>query len=560
MSQELFDKAIKKSLENLDIAFNADHWQQMEMLLHNLPIGDEGAIDAHFDAMIKDKINHTDTSVNYSAWAGIEAGLLKAEAVDIEFDAAIADKIITPTAFAVPNWDNVADALDVADAADADFDKEIYTSLQNLQASPPPNYWQRLVNRLNTDFALREKLYRYKLIEATLMILLLLNFYQYLPTNHVFVPSSAKQYQYPVEENIEQPTAPVNQEVLDKADDRPTKVTPKTNNVNSTPKLPLIAKNIVENKERQNSQLVSQAVASSEKIHRNYFGSTPISILPIVMEQRSGLSISVSEMNQHLTLYTETGNSIINTVPSLRPNFVESQYITPLGCKDCQYTKIPARLRLGLVANLASTNAYVSGGDILDINAFSEKGFGYGIGGSLGFKYGKWEIETGLMYAAKQYDPNIVDTPKPNAKRTHFQTIYLQTLHIPVNLRYNYAVLGKGKWHLYAQTGAALNVVLRAEYDLAEVSSISRSKVNDVTTSRINQIDFNTGLLGGDGFKNNRFLSISMGAGVERYISPRWSVFVQPDFNLHFSGNSIGPTQDRINTLAISFGARKSLY
>ena len=278
------------------------------------------------------------------------------------------------------------------------------------------------------------------------------------------------------------------------------------------------------------------------------------------MEQRSGLSISVSEMNQHLTLHTETGNSIINTVPSLRPNFVESQYITPLGCKDCKYTKIPARLRLGLVANFASTNAYVSGGDLLDINAFSEKGFGYGIGGSLGFKYGKWEIETGLMYAAKQYDPNIVDTPKPNAKRTHFQTIHLQALHIPVNLRYNYAVLGKGKWHLYAQTGAALNVILRAEYDLAEVSSISRSKVNDVTTTRISQIDFNNGLLGGDGFQNNHFLSISMGAGVERYISSRWSIFIQPDFHFHFSGNSIGTTEDRINTLSVSFGARKSLY
>ena len=164
------------------------------------------------------------------------------------------------------------------------------------------------------------------------------------------------------------------------------------------------------------------------------------------------------------------------------------------------------------------------------------------------------------MYAAKQYDPNIVDTPIPNAKRTHFQTVHLQTLHVPVNLRFNYAVLGKGKWHLYAQTGAALNVILRAEYDLAEVGAISRSKVNEVTTSRINQIDFNNGLLGGDGFKDNRFLSISMGAGAERYITPRWSVFLQPDFNFHFSGNRVGTTEDRINTLSISFGARKSLY
>ncbi len=561
MSQQPFDKAIKQSLENMEIAFNADHWQQMEMLLHNLPVGDEGAIDAHFDAIIKDKIAQPDLPLNHSAWAGIEAGLIKAEALDVEFDAVVTDKITQPTISPLSNWDSIADALDIAEAADADFDKEIYTSLQNLQASPPLNYWQRLANKLNVDSALREKLYRYKLIEATLMILLLLNCYQHLPSNYIFVPTSTVQ-QAPVKQ---QTTTPVDQKTLNRKENSPTNnIVPNTNNVNQTKianktKRPLIAKTDTEHQAVNAIELINQALASTE-IYRNHSLTEPVSILPLIMEQRSDLSISVSEMNQHLTLHTETGNSIIHTVPSLRPNFVESQYITPLGCKDCKYTKIPARLRLGLVANLASTNAYVSGGDILDINAFSEKGFGYGIGGSLGFKYGKWEIETGLMYAAKQYDPNIVDTPKPNAKRTHFQTVHLQALHIPVNLRYNYAVLGKGKWHLYAQTGAAFNVILRAEYDLAEVSSISRSKVNDVTTTRISQIDFNNGLLGGGGFKNNHFLSISMGAGVERYISSRWSVFAQPDFHFHFSGNSIGTTEDRINTLSISFGARKSLY
>lgn len=558
MSQQPFDKAIKQSLENMEIAFNADHWQQMEMLLHNLPIGDEGAIDAHFDAIVKDKIVQPDLPLNHSAWAGIEAGLVKAEALDAEFDAVVTDKITQPTTFPLSNWDSIADALDIAEAADADFDKKIYASLQNLQASPPPNYWQRLVNRLNADFALREKLYRYKLIEATLMILLLLNCYQHLPSNYIFVPTSTEQAT-----PIQQVTNPVDQKTLNGKAPSPTKIAPNTNKVNPTkvaqPKRPLIAKTVTAQQEVNTTPLISQGLTSMD-IYRNYSLTQPVSVLPLVMEQRSGLSISVSEMNQHLTLHTETGNSIINTVPSLRPNFVESQYITPLGCKDCKYTKVPARLRLGLVANVASTNAYVSGGDILDINAFSEKGFGYGIGGSLGFKYGKWEVETGLMYAAKQYDPNIVDTPKPNAKRTHFQTVHLQALHIPVNLRYNYAVLGKGRWHLYVQPGAALNVILRAEYDLAEVSSISRSKVNDVTTTRISQIDFNNGLLGGGGFKNNRFLSISMGAGVERYISPKWSIFAQPDFHFHFSGNSIGTTEDRINTLSISFGARKSLY
>lgn len=242
MSHQPFDKTIKQSLENMEIAFNADHWQQMEMLLHNLPIGDEGAIDAHFDAIIKDKIVQPNLPLNHSAWAGIEAGLIKAEALDVEFDAAVTDKITQPTTFPLSNWDSIADALDIAETVDADFDKEIYSSLQNLQASPPPNYWQRLVNKLNADFALREKLYRYKLIEATLMILLLLNCYQHLPSHYIFVPTSTVQ-----EAPLEQATTPVNQKTLNEKAPLPTNIVPKVNQtkVANEPKQPLIALSLI---------------------------------------------------------------------------------------------------------------------------------------------------------------------------------------------------------------------------------------------------------------------------------------------------------------------------
>ena len=318
MSQQPFDKAIRQSLENIEIAFNADHWQQMEMLLHNLPVGDEGAIDAHFDAIIKDKISHPSTPSNLSsAWVGIEAGLVKAEAVDAEFDATIIDKIKQPIALPASNWEHIANALDSAEAADVAFDKEIYTSLHNLQASPPPNYWQRLVNKLNADFALREKLYRYKLIEATLMILLLLNFYQYLPSNHAFVPSSAM-------EQANQSIIPSGQKILEKAVGSPVNIASKVNTTNrtkakSTAKQPSIAKTATTKNDNsiENSSLTILAETNTTvNIYRNYSLTPPITKLPAAIEKRSSLAISVGEMNQHLTLHTETGNFIIQTVPS----------------------------------------------------------------------------------------------------------------------------------------------------------------------------------------------------------------------------------------------------
>jgi len=559
MEQQPFDKAVKDSLENLEVAYNEQHWAQMEMLLHNLPVGEAGDIDAHFDGIIKDKIGNIKASDEALGWAGIAASLGQAEAVDAQFDRVFSNKLANLKGSTTPNWSTIEKALDGAEITDLQFDAQVAAKLQNIYPSYQPSHWQKLVATLNANFTIREYLYRYKLIEATLMILLLLNIYQYLPTNFTFIPQESLNQEIFEQQPVEELSVPI-----------PTTIIPNkpVKQVNPAKEPVITEKSIAgtASKDTDTNSIIASSINADNVIAidnvpaRNYalLNNLPRSNSSSI-GQKSSLTISVSEMNQHLTAYTETGNSIIKTVPSLRPNFVESQYITPLGCKDCKYHKIPARLRLGLVANLAITNAYVTGGDILDVNAFADTGFGYGSGFTLGFKYNRWELETGFLYAAKQYDPNIVDSPKANEKRTHFQTVHLQTLNIPAILRYNYAVLGKGKWHLYAQGGPVLNVILRAEYDLAEVSSISRSKVNDITTSRISQIDFNNGLLAGDGLKANRYLSISMGAGAERYITPSWSIFVQPNFHFHFSGNRIGPTEDRINTLNLSFGARKSL-
>ena len=574
MEQQPFDKMIKDSLENLEVPYNAAHWEQMELLLHNLPVGEGGAIDAHFDALIKNKIGNIEASNSALGWAGIAAGLSEAEAIDAQFDNIFSEKLANIKETPAPNWDGLEKALEVGTKADLQFDAQVAVKLQNISSSYQPSSWEKLLTTLNANFAIRERLYRYKLIEATLMILLLLNIYQYLPTPTSFTAQENIQQKIFEQPSIDEVVVPTTIPTPIEATKIPTKQINQDKQENNAEKPTLKEKSVVaviSNEDEQlsstivNTEVPAAAATTNNNTEenittRNYTITRNLSPLnSSSIGQKTGLTISVGEMNQHLTAHTETGNTLIKVVPSLRPNFVESQYITPLGCKDCKYTKIPARLRIGLIANLAIDNAYVSGGEILDINAFSEQGFGYGSGFSLGFKSGRWEVETGLIYAAKKYDPNIVDVPKANEKRTHFQTVHLQTVNIPATLRYNYAIFGKGKWHLYSQLGAALNVVLRAEYDLAEISAISRSSVNDITTSRISQIDFNNGVLAGGGLKSNRYLSLKMGAGAERYISPSWSIFVQPDFHFHFSGNRIGPTEDRINTLNLSFGARKSL-
>ena len=104
MEPQPLDKAVKKSLEKLEIPFNADHWNQLEGMLNNLPVGDETAIDALFDAQIKHKIGAIETPLNTAAWAGIEAGLVAAALADAQFDEIITNKIGNIEGNAIPNW------------------------------------------------------------------------------------------------------------------------------------------------------------------------------------------------------------------------------------------------------------------------------------------------------------------------------------------------------------------------------------------------------------------------------------------------------------------------
>ena len=173
------------------------------------------------------------------------------------------------------------------------------------------------------------------------------------------------------------------------------------------------------------------------------------------------------------------------------------------------------------------------------------------------------EIETGLIYAAKSYAPNIDDAYERGSgiNLRQFKKIDLQTVRIPVNLLINYAVLGKGKLHLYIKTGAAMNAILRAQYDIVDKpQDNNRSLKNIAASSRLAQIEYNKGLLGGDTFKENRFYTANFGFGTEYYISPKWSAFFEPSYNHYISSNRIGPTQDVINSWAISFGVKASFH
>ena len=527
MDQNQFDKKIKESLENIEIPFNAAHWAQMEATLSGIEIDNEN-IDSQ-------QIGKEDTSA---------------------FDSLISDKLGNLEAgMAVPNWERMAEALDGAGVESKDFDTEVKTKINFLNPTYQPSHWEILAARLRREKAVKESLFKNKLSELVLLVLLLLNFNNYFP-NFPEVTSFPAENSALVEPNKETVRpAKESKPVVSKQVIRPIAST-------IAKKANLATKEQVTEHIADNYLYISPAlatidingIATQRDLEERNFG----------IDGKTGLTITIPEMTRHLD-YVGLANSIfLEPLPSLVPTSLATTSILPLDCETCSRHKMYSRFRFGMVFHVGGTSAARSADQLLSTSALVQKGGGYGSGFTLGFKYGKFEIETGLTYAAKTYAPNINDPYSSYGGRTNlkqFTGINLQTFQVPLNLRYNYAVLGNGKWHLYAQNGVAMNVILRAQYDITDKPQTNIKQLGQIAaTSRLSKISFNKGILGGDSFKENRFFTVNLGAGAEYYMSPKWSVFMQPDFHYYISQSRIGPTKDRINSLSVSFGVKASFH
>ena len=115
-----------------------------------------------------------------------------------------------------------------------------------------------------------------------------------------------------------------------------------------------------------------------------------------------------------------------------------------------------------------------------------------------------------------------------------------------------------------------MNVVLGANYyvaDQAEFAGIERNAAGNSNTSAVvkpaplRSKSLTAGWLEGGSFWDNTTLYGDFGMGVERYMSPSWSMFVQPTYRhaLPLFNTGLGPYRDRIHNFGIGMGVKVRL-
>lgn len=197
---------------------------------------------------------------------------------------------------------------------------------------------------------------------------------------------------------------------------------------------------------------------------------------------------------------------------------------------------------------------------------------GYGGGLSLSADFGRLEVETGAIYAARYYPVGIVyvrGSLLSGLRGDELRTTELNMLSVPLHIRYDY--WQRNKWRAYVLGGGSVQVAFQTNYYTAEAPQFDflPAMPPPVTDgpggeSEIDRIRRNgQGWFEGGNFKDNAYLTLNFGFGAERYFSERWSLFVQPVYqhSVHYFKNvdGLGPNNDRINSLSVLIGTRVRL-
>lgn len=452
------------------------------------------------------------------------------------------------------------------------LEEALFEKLHRYEAPYQPGHWYQMESLLEEVFAWPRNVLRYKLIELALMFLLFLVLWQSIPTG---VPADKMPQAWSPGAETKQPTPRSSA----KGEDRHTSVIQSESATAATTEGPA-------------------SVASGEISTTQPAGLLPIkptggtiagppsnsltpSNAPAAVGIAAGQQTILSQL-PYRKLYLQPLAYTLPVMPSLpsfkafnalettAPALLAYESSFPLEEVLINRRRPLPTLRVGMFGSAEYNHIMVPPSAEKKLSeGFDRYAMGYGGGLSLGLEMGRWELETGAIYAARKYPVGLVYVNGSLAEGldgNELRTTELNILNVPLNLRYN--ILNRGSWRVYALTGGSVQVVFQANYFTADAPEYSYRPVAGPIApapgdeSIIAQIHKDGRGWFEDGtFRENAYITGNLGLGLERYIGARWSLFAQPtyQYSLHYFQDGLGPNNDKINSLSVFFGAKVRL-
>lgn len=545
-----FDEQIKAALEGLENVPQSADWNDFAAQLEAAEQADATLTDdALLDSMVLAGLSGLEVDFDPSSWNALE------------------EKMITEEV-----------------AEDAQIDELARQSLHNYEVPYQKSHWEIMAERLEEEFSLRRKVYKYKVLELALMLLFIFTMINFLPLGadkfeelkafdfEIFKNNNADKTPLFDAKNIENANLNKNSNTLENE-----------GNQNTNKAIPTTANEDVETEEVMNTVPIASTNVSPNTWKNTASTSTRTpQIVPaqlpkmqkeIASDNSNTIYIGQEKGKSTASILTEKDGAAREMQAALemldlpKAELLDFNHVLPamILVPDKEKTSV----WFSMVGNFEANYIFSPDNEELGSSRDTTLGFGYGAGILGGFKRGKWGFETGGIYNHKSYPPNFINQFNPNNDKNvleseFFQDIQLDILQIPINVQY--FVVDRPKWRVYASTGLSVNLLLTPVYQISEMRTALVATIpsappggGEPDKSLKNKTEFPTGILAGGSLRENSYMTAQFGLGIERSVGNRWSVFAQPNYQHYLSKNGLKPFKDKFYTLSLSLGTRVTI-
>lgn len=443
-------------------------------------------------------------------------------------------------------WDQFASKLEQAEVQnteEAQFDQALKTKLEQFQVQYEPTHWQLFRQSLERQARQRADMLRLKVVEAALFLLILLTLWnlnapEYRPDNTRLPIASLPDVQSGLTNTLQSETAAAG--ILEGSAEQPAMRSIAT--VSDHGSIP------------SNTPLQASNPLSTLKQNELFSAVTPIQDQEMLMPHSDGLN-----------LIDPQATSRVEVLPSNLSQLVQSPIaLMPLPV----YTETNIRHRVSMGINGDINYVMTPYDQLLVKKGYDQLVSGYGAAIGYSAEGPRWGLRTALAYHRKYYLPKpYTEVFDGDIQRGYFS----ETLRdIELNLL-SLSVLGQrtftrvNRWHAYGLIGGSAHLAFQANYDRKQSytpgadpnpNGVTPEPIAESKTSLKRYAD---GFFEGGTLAENSYLTLDLGVGLERYLSGRTSLFIEPVYQHNPFQKSLGPNKDRINTLSISIGARIDL-
>ncbi len=545
-TEKHLDDQVRRALENLQAKYDGQAWEAFEKRLdQSIPAGEPNpAPTTSFDDVISNKLNRLEVPVSANGWNMMEKMIEAEETAELLENEAAVDNLVVE-------------------------------KLDRFEVAYQPHHWQMMAHRLEEEFFFRYHLLRCKAAEVGLMLLLLLTIVQYTPVFNAAADDNAAQPPQPKSIPAEKanPATP-------KAPSAVQPISPIAAIAPAPAKYPIDTptKKYAPSAEAQAAAVLEVA----DDFSRNNNGH--IESIPSLPLGALGASYSLFEAMTEQRFLKNTmatpgqegkafGSTALLASLGLQP--VQSKFAWEVPQLPQQVFEKEHQLRFGIFTStdlayvLTPPNKYSVFDTLISTGQDTTLASGYGGGITVSWKKGKWEFQTGGIYSFKRYIPNtpvfLFETVNYYI-REEFNGVQLDILQVPLNISYH--LKNEGKWRLYGNIGASGHFITSSVYEIKTKRTPSFSNFAMLpppaglpadNKSIREEKEFPEGLFDGGTMHDNFYLTANLGLGVERFVSPRWSVFLQPNYQHHFLSDGIGVNNEKLYNFSFYLGTKVSL-